>query len=333
MNGFTPARIYYEPATLKYPQGREILDRFKDVPRQEIESHNRIPELRERPDKDFPHMKRYLILGIRKSLKLMPNPNSADYIVPFTSSGCSAMCLYCYLVCTYFKGAYLRLFVNRDEIIRSVRKKVEDTVRPLTFEIGSNSDLVMENLVSGNLRWIVDQFSKLKTTATFATKFHQVEDILHIEHAGNMRIRLSVNPEMIIRRVELGTSPLDKRIEAANALYESGYQVGVNIAPIILIDEWEKLYREMLTTLREGLLPELQKKLFFELIFMTYGYAHQQINPQAFPNAYPFFQRDLMRPKGRGKLCYKAEYRAPAEEWFSQMLPLLFPDAKISYIV
>ena len=246
-------------------------------------------------------MKRYLILGIRKSMKLMPNCNSADFIVPFTSSGCSAMCLYCYLVCTYFKGAYLRLFVNRDDMIKAVRKKIEDTVHPLVFEIGSNSDLVMENLVSGNLRWIVEQFSKLKTTATFATKFHQVEDILHIEHAGNMRIRISVNPEMIIRRVELGTSPLDKRIAAANALYESGYQVGVNIAPIILIDDWEKLYGEMLTTLREGLLPALKEKLFFELIFMTYGYAHQQINPQAFPNAYPFFQKELMRPKGRGK--------------------------------
>ena len=333
MNGFTPARIYYEPAVLNYPQGREILDRYQDVPRQEIESHNRIPELRERPDKDFAHMKRYLILGIRKSMKLMPNCNSADYIVPFTSSGCSAMCLYCYLVCTYFKGAYLRLFVNRDQMIKAVRKKVEDTPHPLVFEIGSNSDLIMENLVSGNLRWIIEQFSRLKTTATFATKFHQVEDILNIEHAGNMRIRISVNPEMIIRRVELGTSPLVKRIEAANALFTSGYQVGVNIAPIILIDDWETQYREMLKTLQEGLLPELQKKLFFELIFMTYGYAHQQINPEAFPNAYPFFQKEKMRPKGRGKLCYRAEVRAPAEEWFSQMLPLMFPDAEISYIV
>jgi len=333
LNEFTPTRIYYEPAVLKYPQGREILDRYSDIPRQEIESHNRIPELRERPDKDFPQMKRYLILGIRKSVKLMGKPNSGDYIVPFTSSGCSAMCLYCYLVCTYFKGAYLRLFVNRDQMIRSVRKKVEDTVRPLVFEIGSNSDLVMENMVSGNLRWIVDQFSKLKTTATFATKFHQVEDILHIEHAGNMRIRISVNPEMVIRRIEIGTSPLAKRIEAANALFESGYQVGVNIAPIILVDDWENLYREMLETLRRDLLPGLQEQLFFELIFMTYGYAHQQINPEAFPNAYSFFQKDQMRPKGRGKLCYRAEYRAPAEEWFSQMLPMMFPDAKISYIV
>lgn len=333
MDTFTPARIYYEPAILKYPQGREILERYSDVPREEIENHNRIPELRRRPDKDFPRMKRYLILGVRKSLKLMPNCNSADYIVPFTSSGCSAMCLYCYLVCTYFKGAYLRLFVNRDDMIRAVRKKVEESPHPLVFEIGSNSDLVMENMVSGNLRWVIEQFSRLDTTATFATKFHQVEDILHIEHKGNMRIRLSVNPEMIIRRVELGTSPLSKRIEAANALFASGYQVGINIAPIILLDNWETHYRALLETLREGLNPELKKKLFFELIFMTYGYAHQQINPEAFPNAYPFFQKEKMRPKGRGKLCYKAEYRVPAEEWFSQILTLLFPYAKISYIV
>lgn len=333
MDTFVPARIYYEPGVLDYPQGREVLERYPGVPRQETESHNRIPELRERPDKDFPHMKRYLILGVRKSLKLMPNCNSADYIVPFTSSGCSAMCLYCYLVCTYFKGAYLRLFVNRDAIMDAVRKKVDETPHPLVFEIGSNSDLVMENMVSGNLRWIVEQFSSIDTTATFATKFHQVDDMLGIEHAGNMRVRISVNPADIIRRVEIGTSPLEKRIEAANALYASGYQVGVNIAPIILTDDWEAQYRGMFETLREGLDPDLKKKLFFELIFMTYGYAHQQINPEAFPNAYPFFQKEKMRPKGRGKLCYKMEFRAPAEEWFQQMLALYFPDASLSYIV
>lgn len=333
MNTFTPERIYYEPGILSYPQGREILGRFQDVPHEEIESHNKIPKLRERPDKDFPQLKRYLILGVRKSLKLMPNPNSADYIVPFTSSGCAAMCMYCYLVCTYFKGAYLRLFVNRDAIMKAVRDKVENTPRPLVFEIGSNSDLVMENMVSGNLRWIVEQFAKIDTTATFATKFHQVDDILGIKHAGNMRIRLSVNPAEIIRRVEIGTSPLPKRIEAANSLFASGYQVGINIAPIILTDDWEAQYDGMLAQLAEGLNPALAKKLFFELIFMTYGYAHQQINPEAFPNAYPFFQREKMRPKGRGKLCYRAEERAPAEEWFSRMLGLRFPEATISYIV
>jgi spore photoproduct lyase len=31
--------------------------------------------------------------------------------------------------------------------------------RPLTFEIGSNSDLVLENAVTGNLPWTIESFA------------------------------------------------------------------------------------------------------------------------------------------------------------------------------
>ena len=34
----------------------------------------------------------------------------------YTSSGCTAACMYCYLVCNYNKCAYLRLFVNREQM-------------------------------------------------------------------------------------------------------------------------------------------------------------------------------------------------------------------------
>ena len=95
--------VYYEPDIVNYQLGRELRERFKDLPWIPIESHNRIPEMQEKPNKEFGRMKRNLIIGTRKTHKYVENHKVSDYLVPYTSSGCSAMCLYCYLVCNYNK--------------------------------------------------------------------------------------------------------------------------------------------------------------------------------------------------------------------------------------
>ena len=72
-------------------------------------------------------MKNNLIIGTRKTHKYVENHKVSDYLVPYTSSGCSAMCLYCYLVCNYNKCSYLRLFVNREEMMQKLIKKSNES--------------------------------------------------------------------------------------------------------------------------------------------------------------------------------------------------------------
>ena len=85
-------------------------------------------------------MKRNLIIGVRKTHKFVENHKVSDYLVPYTSSGCTAACLYCYLVNRYTYSAYLRLFVNREQMLDKIIKTAEKSDKNLTFEIGSNSD-------------------------------------------------------------------------------------------------------------------------------------------------------------------------------------------------
>lgn len=333
---FKPAKVYYERGILNYSLGERLFDKFKNsgLPLIEIENHNKIPELRELPDKNFIKLKRYLILGVRKSLRLVPNNRSADYIVPFTSSGCSAACLYCYLVCTFFKNSYLRIFVNRQEMMNEIKKNARKQEALKVYEIGSNSDMVLENQFTGNLRWALEEFSAIKNArCTFATKFSQVDDLLDIEHNGKTQVRISVNPSEIIKKVELGTSRLKDRMEAANKLFAAGYRVGINIAPIILKEGWQEEYLGLLTELRNKLNDELLKNTFFELIFMTYGLANETINTAALPKAVNIFEKDKMRPKGRGKYCYKPEIHSQAADFFRRQIQTKFPKASISYIV
>ena len=114
--------VYYEPAIFDYPLGRQLREEYRDLPWIPIESHNSIREMQEKPNDQFGHMKRNLIAGIRKTHKYVENHKVSDYLVPYTSSGCTAMCLYCYLVCNYNKCSYLRLFVNREEMLDKINK-------------------------------------------------------------------------------------------------------------------------------------------------------------------------------------------------------------------
>ena len=332
MRKFVPDAIYYEEKVKEYELGKELLEKYKDVPEFLIENHNNIEEMRKKENKEFPRMKRNLILGIRKTHKFVPNNKISNYLVPYTSSGCIAMCLYCYLVCNYNKCAYLRIFVNREEMLNKIIKTANESEQELAFEIGSNSDLILENIVTGNLKWTIENFRKAeKGYITFPTKFDMVDDILDVQGKEKVIIRMSVIPKEIIQKVELGTSPLEKRVEAINKLKEAGYKVGILIAPVIFVENWEKLYEELAIYLEQNLSEAAKKDLFFEVIFMTYSYIHRKINEEAFPGAIDLYNQELMTGRGRGKYTYKQEQRKKGEEFMKGLLERYFPENKIVY--
>ena len=332
MRKFVPDAIYYEEKAKEYELGKELLEKYKDVPQIIIENHNNIEEMRKRENKEFPRMKRNLIIGIRKTHKFVPNNKISDYLVPYTSSGCTAMCLYCYLVCNYNKCAYLRLFVNREEMLDKIIKTANESEKELVFEIGSNSDLVLENSITGNLKWTIENFKKAeKGYITFPTKFDMVDDLLDIEGKERVIFRMSVNPKEVIQKVEIGTSRLEQRVEAINKLKEEGYKVGILIAPVIFVDNWEKLYEELVIYLKENLSEKAKQDVFFEVIFMTYSFIHRKINEEAFPSAINLYDQDLMTGRGKGKYTYKQELRKKGEEHIGKLLEKYFPNNRIVY--
>ena len=330
---FIPDGIYYEQGIEDYQLGKELLDKYKDVPKKVIENHNNIEEMRKKGNSEFAKMKRNLIIGTRKTHKYVENHKVSDFLVPYTSSGCTAMCMYCYLVCNYNKCAYLRLFVNREQMLEKIIKTANKSENNLTFEIGSNSDLILENTITNNLVWTIENFrNSSKGMLTFPTKFDMVEPILNLDHQGKVIARMSVNPEDIINKVEFGTSRLNGRIEAINKLADAGYKVGILIAPIILFDNWKELYDGLLKELQAKLTSKAKKNVFFELIFMTYSYIHRMINNDAFPMAINLYNPDLMTGRGKGKYTYKKIVREDGEKFMRDIMHKYFPKNKILYI-
>ena len=331
---FKPKAIYFEKNIVNYPLGKELMEKYKDIPKIEIENHNNIEEMRKNPNSEFANMKKNLIIGVRKTHKFVENHKTSDYLVPYTSSGCTASCMYCYLVCNYNKCAYLRLFVNREQMLDKIINTAEKSEKELTFEIGSNSDLILENTITNNLVWTVENFKNTKKgRLTFPTKFDMVDPILPLDHQGKVTIRMSVNPEEIINKVEFGTSRLKGRIQAINKLKEAGYKIGILIAPVILVENWKQLYSDLIQKLSEELSEKVKKEAFFEIIFMTYSYIHTKINEEAFPNAISLYSKEKMTGRGRGKYWYKNDVREEAEIFLREQMEKYFPKNKIEYIV
>jgi len=329
-----PERIYFEPAALDYELGKILQEKYSHVPWVEIETHNNIEQLRSNSNKAFTTMKRYLIIGVRKTHKYVPNHKVSDFLVPYTSSGCSAMCLYCYLVCNYNKCSYLRLFVNREQMMDKLLKTAHSSQRDLTFEIGSNSDLVLENTITGNLAWTIEKFGQNnKGFITFPTKFDMVESLLALDHQGRTILRMSVNPQSIIQKVEFGTSSLKNRIKALNQICDAGYKVGLLIAPVVLVEDWMEQYARLIEQLADELSPQAKQALFIEIIFMTYSYVHHAINNEAFPNALELYDKTLMTGRGRGKYCYRHELREQGEQFLREELSQKLGSIPIRYVV
>lgn len=325
--------VYYEPGSLNYPLGKQLQEQFRELPWIPVENHNSIPQMQEKPNTEFGRMKRNLIIGTRKTHRYVENYKVSDYLVPFTSSGCTAMCLYCYLVCNYNKCAYLRLFVNREEMLDLLLKRERKREGPKTYEIGSNSDLVLENTITRNLLYTIPRFAEEGIgKLTFPTKFHMVEPLLGLDHRGKVIFRMSVNPQSVISRIELGTSSLKQRIQAVNEMCEAGYPCGLLIAPVILTEGWREQYVELFEALQEGLTEKMKKQMFLEIILMTYSYIHRAINSEAFPYAPDLYDPAQMTGRGRGRYCYRQEARAECEAFLRKQIRHILGDIPILYI-
>ena len=219
-------------------------------------------------------------------------------------------------------------------MLDNIIKTANSSEKNLTFEIGSNSDLVLENTITNNLVWTIENFAASnKGYLTFPTKFDMVDPILNLNGKDRIIVRMSINPSEIINKIEFGTSRLEQRILALNKLHRAGYKVGILIAPIVLLDNWKELYKNLLQILSDSLDSSLKKCVFFELIFMTYSYIHKMINQEAFPNAINLYNQDLMTGRGRGKYMYKINVKNEAKNDIIELMKKYFPNNEILYIV
>ncbi|MGY1838984.1 MULTISPECIES: spore photoproduct lyase family protein [unclassified Modestobacter] len=341
--------VYAEPAAAASPRGRQVLARFPGAEVVEVVSHWQLPELHGNAgnvDRWVRVKSETLVLGVKKTLTTRPNGRSADFIAPSTANGCAMACAYCYVPRRKGYANPITVFTNIDQITASVRRHVARQ-GPKTepnqcdrdswvYDIGENGDCSVDAVVSDNVADLVATFRELPTAkASFATKYVN-RDLLDLDPAGRTRIRFSVMPDPDSRSLDVRTSRVADRIAAVDDFVAAGYEVHLNLSPVVLREGWETDWTELLQQLDDGLGAAAREQAAAEVIMLTHNEGLHEVNLGWHPRAEELLWRpDLQEPKvsqnGQDNVRYRADVKRAAVLRLRQLIAEHAPWLRIRY--
>lgn len=246
-----PRRVVFTPEALEEPFGQRILERVNqcDLP-VEIMKNNRVTGLRGETEKETYKIAKNTLAIVNappSAFKLRPIPPSADFQFHL-AEGCPAHCQYCYLAGSLQGPPTIRVFANLPLILQNTNNyRVKNKVT--SFEASCYTDPLSIEHLTGSLAETISFFgTQPGTHLRFVTKFHAVDPLLNLAHNGNTRWRISLNAAPVSSRLEGGTSPLPARINGLRKLAlpkaqgGGNYPIGVVLAPIMAIENWQQEY-------------------------------------------------------------------------------------------
>ena len=341
--------IYAEPAALELPRGRQVLARFPDAEVVEVPSHWQIPELHGNAgnvDRWVRVKAETLVLGVKKSLSARPNDRSANWIAPSTANGCAMACAYCYVPRRKGYANPITVFANIEQITGYLRRHVArqgvkpqpDESDPVSwvYDIGENSDCSVDALISDNVADLIALFRGLPTAkASFATKYVN-RRLLELDPQGRTRIRFSLMPDPDARVLDVRTSRIDERIAAVDDFVAAGYEVHLNLSPVVLREGWEADWTELLRRLDDELSPAAKAQAAAEIILLTHNRDLHEVNLGWHPKAEDLLWRpDLQQPKrsqnGQENVRYRNAVKRAGVERITALIAEHAPWLRVRY--
>jgi spore photoproduct lyase len=212
--------------------------------------------------------------------------------------------------------------------------------RVTSFEASCYTDPLSIEHLTGSLAETISYFGKQNDVhLRFVTKFHQVDPLLDLEHNGHTRWRISLNADPVSSRLEGGTSSIAARLGALRKLAlpkqagGGGYPIGVVLAPIMPIENWEGEYTALLDNLQQHL--DFETDLTFELITHRFTPGSKNILNGWYPNS--SLQMDeagrtvKTNKYGGTKYVYTADMMGVLKQFFYSNIRKRFPQASILY--
>lgn len=339
MKIFSPTRVYFEPEALEYPLGKQIYDHYakNNVPLIITPSHNRVTGIPGKtPQAGYREAKRTLVVGVKKTLALDTCRPSADYEFSLGTS-CPGGCHYCYLATTLGRKPYIRVYVNIDEILGSVKKYINKNLPNITtFEAASASDPLAVEHITGSLQKTIAFFGQQDYgRLRVVSKFSAVDGLLDVEHNNHTKFRFSINTDFVIKSYEANTATFQERLIAAGKVAKAGYPLGFIIAPLFIYEGWRKDYRQLLELLAAKIGTNAGGNLSFELISHRFTARAKKIIMERFPRTTLKMDETKRKLKwgkyGHGKYMYPPEQLENLRGFMTGEIKRIFPQAEIEY--
>jgi len=334
-NLWLPKQVLVTPAAWSEDWGQQIIERIKtyNIPVKKL-SQNRITSLQGKNERETYAIAKNTLAIVNappSSFKLSPIPPSADWQFHL-AQGCPAHCQYCYLAGSLSGPPVIKAYANLPQILANLSNYEGE--RSTTYEVSCYTDPLGIEHLTGSLAECIRYFgTRNHASLRWVTKFDRVESLLDLPHNGHTRPRVSVNADPVSHFMEGGTATVDNRLQAIRQLALSGYPVGIVIAPIMAIADWQEHYQNLFERIARCL--DFDCDLTFELI--THRFTAK--SKDTLQTWYPKSKLDLdetgrtqKRNKFGGvKYVYPQETMSELKEFIQTRIEKNFPQAQILY--
>ena len=262
-----PKRVVFTADALNEPFGQAMYERMSalNLPI-EIAKNNRITGLRGADDRETYRIAKNTLAIVNAppgAFKLQPIPPSADWQMNL-AEGCPAHCQYCYLAGSLSGPPVVRAYANLPKMLEHTATyegtyppnkswQASDTGRPTTFEVSCYTDVLGIEHLTGSLAECIRYYgTRHMGHLRFVSKYDQVDNLLNLPHNGHTRARVSLNADVVARKLEGGTASVEARLQGIRKLAMpkelggGGYPIGLVIAPIMPIPDWRDHYTALL---------------------------------------------------------------------------------------
>ena len=270
-----PRRVLVTPSALALPTGTAMVERAAALGAEIV----RLPadRLAGLPDAYRDAKTTMAVVTASASRRrLQPIPPSADWRFDL-AEGCPAHCSYCYLAGSLAGPPIIRAYANLSEILAELPPAVgqgrvtslsaERAAEGTTFECSCYTDPLSIEHLTGHLATCITRFGAWDAAVQlrFTTKFDAVGPLLGLAHNRRTRIRFSVNATAAERH-EGGAPRMKARLAALRAVAEAGYPVGLTVAPILRLPDWDAAYDALFADVAAALAGVAGLDLTAELI-------------------------------------------------------------------
>jgi len=345
-----PRRVLITPDALAMPHGRLMLDRAASFGAEVVRlSSNRLTSFAaDSPGKAYALAKTTfaIVVSPPSQRKLQPIPPSADWQF-HVAQGCPAHCQYCYLAGSLSGPPVTRAYANLPEILEGLRpfagmghvtsRSRDRAHEGTTFEASCYTDPLGIEHLTGALAESIRFFGEWDAPVQlrWTTKFSAVAPLLLLAHGARTRARFSVNAASVSRDLEGGTATVAQRLQALRQMALAGYPVGLTIAPIMAVEDWEQSYGELLQGIADAVegIPAID--LTAELITHRFTPGSKEVLLGWYPKTTLDLDEKTRAEKrtkfGGFKYVYPKDTMGQMRAFFERTLAEKVPAARILY--
>jgi spore photoproduct lyase len=350
---WTPKRVLITRSATDFEHTAEIIRRCEaaGVSNIEVLPGDRLTGLRGESERQtYAAAKSTLAVVVAppSALRPQPIPPSADWRIDL-ARGCPAHCQYCYLAGSLGGPPVTRVYANLDAVLAGIGTHAgHGTVTSgtadrghegTTFELSCYTDPLGIEHLTGSLAAAISRVGSGEfgdgVQLRFTTKFDDVAALTALPHGRRTRARFSVNATEIADRFEGGAARMPARLAALRAMAESGYRVGLTIAPIMPIPRWQQAYAELLDSVGAAVEGVADLDLTVELITHRFTPASRDVLLRWYPQTKLEMdpeQRSEKRSKFGGlKYVYPRQTMTELRRWFDAEVTRRLPSAQILY--